>query len=82
MALKETWQKTEMYVLSLWFLFFLMIVVTAQIPICFEPECSFIGFPKFLSENLVPLVSSVFVVAGLFFYFRFDYKIAGRQSFQ
>ncbi len=60
MALDEILKKFELYILSLWLLFFLMIVVTVDIPICFGENCYFIGFSSFFfkkynTTNLIDL---------------------------
>lgn len=80
MTWHETRQKIELYILSLWFLFALIIVVTAEIPICFEAGCSFVGLGTLGAKNIVPLVSLLFALAGAFFYYRFKHRIAGSKS--
>lgn len=52
MKLDETLKKFELYIVSLWLLFFLIIVVTADIPICFGENCTFIGFSSFFQKIL------------------------------
>jgi len=69
MKLGEMWDKFELYVMSLWLLFFLIIVLTANIPICFEENCSFIGFEELLLTNIIPAVSLVFLILGAVFLF-------------
>lgn len=80
MTWRENGQKFELYVLSLWFLFVLIIVVTVEIPICFEPSCRFIGYGELLSNNVVSLIALVFVLAGVLFYYRFKYRVAGSKA--
>lgn len=80
MALNRTTEKFELYILSLWFLFLLMVVITIDLPICFGDQCKFIGFSALLKRNIVPIVAIVFVLLGVLYYFRFDYKIAGSKS--
>lgn len=80
MALDEILKKFELYILSLWLLFFLMIVVTVDIPICFEENCYFIGFSSFFSKNIIPLISLIFLLIGFFSYLRFDYRISGSKK--
>jgi hypothetical protein len=76
----RTVEKFELYVLSLWLLFLLIIVVTIDIPFCFGERCSFIGFPELAKRNVVPIIALVCVLIGVLFYFRFDYKISGSKS--
>lgn len=80
MKLSEIWDKFELYIMSLWLLFFLIIVITVDIPIYFGSECSFVGIKKLLSSNIVPSVSLLFVTFGIVFYFRFDYRISGSKN--
>ncbi len=77
MKISEIWEKFELYVLSLWLLFFLIIVVTADVPVCLGEDCSFIGWRSLLVKNVIPLVSLAFLLLGVFYYFRFDYRISG-----
>jgi hypothetical protein len=76
----RTVEKFELYILSLWLLFVLIIVVTIDVSICFRPECSFIGLQALASRNVVTIIALVFVGLGALYYFRFNYKILGSQS--
>jgi hypothetical protein len=80
LKISEIWEKFELYVLSLWLLFFLIIVVTADFPVCFGGNCSFIGWKTLISKNWIPLVSLSFLLLGVFYYFRFDYRISGSKK--
>ncbi|MDG3438061.1 hypothetical protein P5E63_19480 [Vibrio parahaemolyticus] len=80
MKFSEIWEKFELYILSLWLLFFLIIVVTADITMCFGDGCSFIGFSSLISKNIIPLVALFFLLFGVFFYIRFDYRISGSKK--
>ncbi|CAB3817359.1 hypothetical protein CEY09_24020 [Achromobacter marplatensis] len=73
-------EKFELYIISLWLLFLLIIVVTIDIPICFQPECSFIGMGELARRNVVPAIALLLVGLGGLYYFRFNYKIAGSKS--
>lgn len=76
----RTIEKFELYIVSLWLFFLLIIVVTINIPICFEQECSFIGLKALVLRNVVPAVALAFVGLGALYYLRFNYKIAGSKS--
>lgn len=76
----RTVEKFELYILSLWLLFLLIIVVTIDIPICFKHECGFIGSQALVSRNIVPIIALVFIGLGALYYLRFNYKISGSQS--
>lgn len=80
MRISEIWEKFELYILSLWLLFFLIIVVTVDIPFCFGENCHFIGWVSLLSNNVIPLISLAFLLLGAFYYFRFDYRISGSKK--
>jgi hypothetical protein len=69
------WQKIELYIISLWFLFLLILINKLNIPLCFGTDCKFIGTYELLRLNIVPTISLVFLILGAFFYLRFDYKI-------
>jgi len=73
----ETWDKFELYILSLWLLFFLIIVVTADVPVCWGENCSFVGWSTLAKRNFIPLLSLGLLLIGLFYYFRFDYRVSG-----
>lgn len=71
--------KVQLYILSLWLLFALLFINKVQFPICFE-DCQFIGFYEIIVQNIIPLVSIVFIIAGFWFYYRFKYIIKGAKS--
>lgn len=73
-------EKFELYILSLWLFFLLIIVVTIDIPTCFQPECTFIGLKALAIRNVVPIIALLLVGLGALYYLRFNYKIAGSQS--
>lgn len=76
----RTVEKFELYILSLWLLFLLIIVVTIDVPICFQSGCHFIGLKALALRNIVPAVALLLVGLGALYYLRFNYKIAGSQS--
>ena len=67
MKFGEIWDKFELYIMSLWFLFFLIIVITVDIPMCFGDSCQFIGFWEVIKKNTVPVVSLLLVLFGVIF---------------
>ncbi len=69
------WQKIELYIISLWFLFVLLFANNAHIPLCFESDCAFIGFKKLIEMNVIAITSILFIILGAIFYLRFNYKI-------
>lgn len=73
-------EKTEMYITSLWLLFLLIIIITIDIPLQFGENSYFIGFGALFSRNVIPIVSLIFLLLGLFFVFRFRYKLKGSNN--
>ena len=65
-------QKVQLYIISLWFLFFLLFVSTVKIPLCFESECKFIGFKELFIGNSIASFSLLFMIIGTVFYFDFN----------
>ena len=80
MKFGEIWDKFELYIMSLWFLFFLIIVITVDIPLCFGENCQYIGFWEVIKKNIVPVISLLLVLFGVIFYYHFDYRISGSKK--
>ncbi len=80
MSTSRTIEKFELYILSLWLLFLLIIIVTIDVPVCLHKHCSFIGMQALVLRNGVPAVAMAFLALGVLFYHRFNYKIAGSKS--
>ncbi len=77
---KGSWDKVQLYIVSLWLLFLLIIIITIDVPLCFAPECGFIGVVELLRLNVIPIISGALLLLGLLFYWRFKYKIAGSKE--
>lgn len=78
--LKKSWDKIELYIVSLWLLFILIIIVTIDIPICFGNSCSFIGFKPLILRNIIPIIALIFLLLGIVFLLNFNYKLAGAEQ--
>lgn len=76
------WDKVGLYITSLWLLFLLLIILTIDIPITFSSNYTFIGFDELLKRNIVPVVSIIFLLIGIRYYFRFNYKFKGTAPLQ
>ncbi|WBI95174.1 hypothetical protein PALA51_05053 [Pseudomonas aeruginosa] len=74
-ALQQSVLKFEFYLLSLWLLFLLIIIIKIDVPICFERGCEFVGVLDLLQRNILPVCSLLFILIGLFFYWRFKYRL-------
>ena len=79
--------KILLYILSLWLLFFLIIVVSINLPaFCVNSECAFINTLNFIfinnviKLNIPVVVSVVFLIIGGFGYFWFHHKLSGSVS--
>lgn len=70
-------EKIELYIVSLWLLFLLIIVVTIDIPFCLGKSCNFIGFKSLFLRNIIPLVSLIMLICGIIGVLRFKYKVSG-----
>ena len=75
----EIGAKVELYIASLWLLFFLVILLTAEIPTCFGAGCEFIGWAASVELNIVPLFSALMLALGAVFVARFEYTV-GRDT--
>lgn len=76
-ALKESWDKIELYIISLWLLFLLILIITIDVPINFNEGWYFVGVRKLLIDNVIPLVAIAFLIIGLICVSRFKYKLDG-----
>lgn len=74
--------KVGLYITSLWLLFLMLIILEFDIPINCSNNCAFGGFEELLKRNIVPVVSFIFLLIGILYYFVFDYKFGGTASLQ
>ncbi len=49
--------KVRFYIMSLWLLFFLIFLLTVDVPISFAPDAKFIGWKELLSRNILSTIS-------------------------
>lgn len=73
-------RKAGLYVISLWLLFLLVIIITAKIPMCWGEGCEFIGFSKFNSGIIVPIVCFICLIWGIYEFKRFEFDIKGSTN--
>lgn len=59
-------RKIGLYLLSLCLLFVFILIQTIYIPISFNQEAKFVGVGTLLINNIIPLISIVCLVVGLF----------------
>ncbi|WP_363551072.1 anti-phage protein KwaA [Caldifermentibacillus hisashii] len=74
------WDKIELYIVSLWLLFLLIIVVTIDFPTYTGKGTTFIGFKEIINNNIIPLISILFLFLGFIFINRFRYKLDGSNK--
>ncbi len=67
------WRKIELYILSLWILFFLVFVNT--VPASFNAGSHFVGWKALFTIHIVPTVALVMIVLGYVIYRRFNYHV-------
>jgi hypothetical protein len=77
---RQSVMKFELYLISLWLLFILMIVVKVDVPVCFGEDCIYIGTLELISTNVLPVISLVLIVVIAFCYLRFRYRIQSNVS--
>ncbi len=80
MDLSNTLDKIGLYILSLLILFVFIIFLTLDIPYCFGDGCQFVGFSALTGvvlKNFSSVLSLLGLVAGLYFYFRFENEVNG-----
>ena len=72
---RQSVMKFELYVISLWLLFLLMIVVKLNIPIFFGSDCQYIGTWTLITTNVLPIISLALIGVVAVCYIRFKYRI-------
>lgn len=80
MDLSNTLDKIGLYILSLLVLFVFIIFLTVDVPYCFGDSCEFVGFSAFADiakKNFSSILSLLGLIAGVYFYFRFDNEVKG-----
>ncbi|MGY3173844.1 hypothetical protein ACVWYU_003247 [Pseudomonas sp. TE12234] len=77
---RQSVMKFELYLISLWLLFILMIVVKMDVPVCFGADCNYIGTLELISANVLPVISLVLILVIAICYLRFRYRIQSNVS--
>lgn len=68
--------RIKLFIISLWFLFLILFIIKADIPISFAKESRFIGFQRLITTNSIPLFALIFMILGAFFYFDFNNNVS------
>ncbi len=74
-------RKIGMFFLSLWLLFFLIIIITIQIPTYFGKDWVFVGVSNLLTDNMIPIVCIFALIAGSISYLDFIFQSKGSRQF-
>jgi hypothetical protein len=72
---RQAVMKFELYIISLWLLFLLMIVVKVDIPVCSGSDCHYVGTWVLASANVLPIISLMFIGIVAICYIRFEYRV-------
>ena len=78
--MNDTRRKVDLYILSLGLLFVFFIIITINIPICFDEACSFVGAKKLACDNVISIISVLILVYCFIAYKRFDYDLKGATN--
>ncbi len=73
-------RKIGLFFLSLWLLFLLLIIITADIPMCFSKNSEFVGFGYLISHNIIPLFCIISLIIGAFSYYDFIFTTKGSPN--
>ena len=73
------WQKIELYILSLAFLF--VLILANQVPVCWGwSSCQFIDWRTLLTYPQIILFCALGLILSVAFYFRFKYRFVGGSA--
>ena len=74
-------KKVSFYLLSMFFLFLIIIILGTDIPICFDDDAKFIGVWECITRRgiMIPIVCVVFLIYTIGFTFYLKYKIRGTK---
>ena len=75
--MNNTYRKFNLYILSLGLLFIFFILLTINIPICFDEACSFVGTKELAYDNVVSIISVLMLVYCYCVYNKFVYDLKG-----
>jgi len=72
--------KIQLYILSLWLLFFLLFANKIDIPLCFGEDCYYIGTWQLLKTNWIPAICIVGMLYGFYAFWAFNNKVVGSSK--
>ncbi len=68
-------RKIGLFFLSLWLFFILTIIITGYVPIYLKNDYQFVGFKELVVKNIIPILSFIGVLIGVYAYFDFKYVL-------
>lgn len=69
--------KLQFYIMSLWLLFFLIVLLTVDIPIYWGRDWKFIGWKALWEKNWLAIIAVLFVLVGILFAVQLKRKWSG-----
>lgn len=72
--------KIELYFMSLGLLFFLLIIKSIDIPVCFDPNANFVGWKYLLTHNIATIVCTFCLIGAIICRKRFLHSLEGNQD--
>jgi len=72
--------KVEFYIISLWLLFFLMIILTIDVPISLKTNSDFIGFDELIKRNRISIISLSLLIYSMILCAKYKYKFKGTMQ--
>lgn len=70
-------RKIGLFFLSLWLLFLLIIIITADVPFYFGKNWEFVSFGHLMSMNIIPILCIIALCIGAFSYLDFRFLMKG-----
>lgn len=70
-------RKIGLFFLSLWLLFLLIIIITAELPFCLGEKCEFVEWTHLLKLNIIPIFCIIALIVGFMSFFDFRFQMKG-----
>lgn len=72
--------KAMMYITSLWLLFFLIIIITLEVPYELFNGNGHVDIKALAGMNIIPIISLILLILGILFAGLFNYSLKGSNS--
>jgi hypothetical protein len=80
MSKTGTGEKVKLYIVSLWFLFFSVLILKSNIPVYTGEDWEFVGIIPIITTNIVSVICVIFLLLVLIFYLSFEHKLKGTHN--